>query len=87
MYQGDEIHRGRVRSWSKKEGYGFINITDGFVLLNEKNKPQDIFVHFSDVVGYGIRNLYEGQEVKFVLHRGNRGYVAYYVQPLTAWWE
>lgn len=89
MDEEKRYYSGRVKSWSNVNGFGFIEPTDGMVILDKKSKNQDIFVHFSSINGHGIRNLYRGQEVKFnccVSDRG-LGLVAYNVEPLNAWWE
>ncbi len=54
--------RGRVRWFSEERGYGFIE--DG---------EEDIFVHYTEVVGEGLRTLEEGSEVEFEIVEGRRG--------------
>lgn len=46
---------GRVKWFNDAKGYGFIE-TDG---------ENDVFVHFSAIVGEGYRTLKEGAEVEF----------------------
>ena len=89
MNDEKKYHSGRVKSWSNVNGFGFIEPTDGLELLDKNGNKQDIFVHFSSITGHGIRNLYRGQEVKFncCLSDRGRGFVAYNVEPLSAWWE
>lgn len=84
-----EPHYGRVKSWSPLKGYGFITPTDGSVFVDEHGKKKDIFVHFSCILGNGVKNLYSGQEVKFACIPSNKtsGVVAYYVEPLQAWYD
>ncbi|HIE04381.1 MAG TPA: cold-shock protein, partial [Candidatus Latescibacteria bacterium] len=45
--------KGRVKWFNDAKGYGFIERDDG----------EDVFVHFSAIVGEGYRTLEEGQEV------------------------
>ena len=53
--------RGRVRWFSEERGYGFIE--DG---------EEDFFVHYTEVVGEGLRTLEEGSEVEFEIAEGRR---------------
>ena len=55
--------QGRVKWFSKKKGYGFIEGENG----------ADVFVHFSSIAGEGFRFLEEGQEVQYDLVVGPRG--------------
>lgn len=54
---------GTVKWFSKQKGYGFLEREDG----------EDVFVHFSSIMGDGFRTLEEGQRVKFDLVQGQRG--------------
>ena len=47
--------RGKVRWFSEKKGYGFI----------EDDGGEALFVHFTEIVGEGFRTLEEGGEVVF----------------------
>lgn len=55
--------RGRVKWFSDEKGYGFIEGEDG----------QDLFVHYSEIVGEGFRTLEEGSEVEFEVVEGKKG--------------
>lgn len=55
--------RGKVKWFSKQKGYGFI----------EQENGEDIFVHFSSILGDGFRILEEGQSVEFEVIQGTRG--------------
>lgn len=46
---------GRVKWFSDKKGFGFIENTEG----------KDVFVHHSDIGGDGFKTLSEGQEVTY----------------------
>jgi CspA family cold shock protein len=56
------VARGRVRWFSEERGYGFIE--DG---------EEDFLVHYTEVVGEGLRTLEEGSEVEFEIVEGRRG--------------
>ncbi|MFP3948418.1 MAG: cold-shock protein [Gemmatimonadota bacterium] len=55
--------RGTVKWFNESKGYGFISQSSG----------DDVFVHFSKIVGDGYRTLQEGQEVEFELKETDRG--------------
>ena len=56
--------RGRVKWFSDEKGYGFIENVDG---------SEDIFVHYSEIVGEGFRTLEEGNVVEFEIVDGRGG--------------
>jgi len=62
--------QGKVKWFSKQKGYGFI----------EGEHGQDVFVHFSSIVGEGFRTLEQGQGVEFDIIQGPRGQQAANVQ-------
>ncbi|MFP6639776.1 MAG: cold shock domain-containing protein, partial [Myxococcota bacterium] len=47
---------GTVKWFSEQKGYGFITPEDG---------GKDLFVHYSNIVGDGFRNLQDGQAVEY----------------------
>jgi len=55
---------GKVKWFNSKKGYGFIRLDDG---------DQDIFVHYTSIVGDGFKSLTEGEEVQFELAEGPKG--------------
>jgi CspA family cold shock protein len=55
--------RGTVKWFNADKGYGFIAVDGG----------QDVFVHFSAIVGGGDRSLEEGQRVEFEITQGPKG--------------
>ncbi|MCJ7567700.1 MAG: cold-shock protein [Anaerolineales bacterium] len=54
---------GTVKWFNGSKGYGFIEREDG----------DDVFVHYSAILGDGFRNLDEGQRVEFVVEQGPKG--------------
>lgn len=55
--------RGTVKWFNESKGYSFISQSSG----------DDVFVHFSKIVGNGYRTLQEGQEVEFELKETDNG--------------
>ncbi len=49
------MSKGKVKWFNEAKGYGFIQRPDG----------DDVFVHFSAIVGDGYRTLSEGESVEF----------------------
>jgi CspA family cold shock protein len=56
--------QGTVRWFSRVKGYGFIQ-PDG--------QEDDVFVHYSAILGEGYRNLQEGQRVEFAIEDSPKG--------------
>ncbi len=54
---------GTVKWFNSGKGYGFI----------EREEGDDVFVHFSAILGDGFRNLEEGQRVEFSVEQGPKG--------------
>lgn len=67
------MYQGKVKWFSNEKGYGFIEAEDG----------EDVFVHFTGIVGEGFKTLDEGESVEFEITEGNRGPQASNVQKLT----
>ena len=55
--------KGTVKWFNDSKGYGFIEPPEG----------DDVFVHFSAIVGDGFRTLAEGDEVEFEVQESDRG--------------
>jgi len=62
---------GKVKWFSDKKGYGFIESEEG----------EDIFVHFSEIQAEGFKTLKEGQGVEFEKNDGPKGPQASNVIP------
>ena len=58
-----EKEQGTVKWFNGGKGYGFIERTAG----------DDVFVHFSAIVGDGYRSLFEGDRVEFNVVQGQKG--------------
>lgn len=58
-----ERETGTVKWFNASKGYGFITGDSG----------DDVFVHFSAIVGDGYRSLDEGQRVEFTVAQGDKG--------------
>ena len=55
--------KGTVKWFNDAKGYGFITQPGG----------DDVFVHFSSIIGDGFRTLAEGEVVEFELAQTDRG--------------
>ncbi len=54
---------GTVKWFNASKGYGFIQGDQG----------EDVFVHYSSILGEGYRTLEEGQRVEFEVVVGDKG--------------
>ncbi|MEW5767520.1 MAG: cold shock domain-containing protein [bacterium] len=58
-----ERETGVVKWFNTSKGYGFI----------ERDKGEDVFVHYSAIATQGYRSLEEGQRVEFTVAAGPKG--------------
>ncbi len=54
---------GTVKFFNDQKGFGFIS----------RDGEDDLFVHFSNIVGSGRRTLLDGQAVEFEVGEGRKG--------------
>jgi cold shock CspA family protein len=64
--------QGQVKWFNATKGFGFVTRAQG----------DDVFVHYRSIRGEGHRTLREGQQVEFVVVKGEKGLQAEDVQPL-----
>ena len=57
---------GKVKWFDSRKGYGFI--------IGEQG--QDVFVHYTSIVGEGFRALKDGESVQYELVQGDKGWQA-----------
>jgi CspA family cold shock protein len=73
---------GRVKWFNDAKGYGFIERHPGSSLSHHFSpNSEEIFVHYSAIVGNGHRTLSEGQEVEFDIYEDSKGKTAQNVLP------
>lgn len=58
-----EKEQGTIKWFNGSKGYGFI----------ERESGEDVFVHYSAIIGDGYRSLDEGQQVEFSVTDGDKG--------------
>ena len=63
---------GTVKFFNAEKGFGFISREQG----------DDVFVHFSNIVGEGYKSLDEGQKVEFDVAPGRKGEEAQNVRAI-----
>ncbi|HZY66893.1 MAG: cold-shock protein [Actinomycetota bacterium] len=63
---------GTVKWFNDEKGYGFISPDDG---------SEDVFVHYTGIVGNGFKSLEEGSKVTYEVTQGRKGLQAENVSP------
>jgi CspA family cold shock protein len=61
--EGNDMVNGTVKWFNDSKGFGFL----------EQEGGEDVFVHFSAIVGDGFKSLAEGDRVTFEITRGPKG--------------
>ena len=56
--------QGTVKWFSEEKGYGFITPDEG---------GEDLFVHYSGIVGNGFKSIDEGEKVTYEATQGKKG--------------
>lgn len=64
---------GTVKWFNDAKGYGFIKKEEG---------GEDVFCHYTAILGEGFKTLSEGQVVEFELKEGPKGLLAENVRPI-----
>ena len=67
------MEQGKAKWFNSEKGFGFI----------ERENGNDVFVHFSAILGDGYKTLEEGQAVNFEVEEGARGPQAANVEKLA----
>jgi len=57
------MEKGTVKWFNGSKGFGFIQRENG----------EDVFVHYSSIIGEGFRDLNEGDQVTFEVQDGQKG--------------
>ncbi len=65
--------QGTVKWFNEAKGYGFITPDEG----------NDVFVHFSAILGEGFKTLAERQRVEFEVVQGEKGPQAANVEKIS----
>ena len=65
--------QGTVKWFNEEKGYGFITPDDG---------SEDLFVHYTGIIGSGFKYLEEGTKVSYEATRGKKGMQAENVTPV-----
>jgi cold shock protein len=69
----EHMPQGTVKWFNEDKGYGFISPDEG---------GEDLFVHYSGIVGNGFRSLEEGAKVTYEATQGKKGMQAENVSPV-----
>ena len=62
----EDLEKGTVKWFDAAKGFGFI----------ERENGEDVFAHHSAILAEGFRELFDGQQVEFLVAQGKKGPVA-----------
>ncbi|GAB4374851.1 MAG: hypothetical protein Kow0042_19800 [Calditrichia bacterium] len=68
-----ERETGTVKWFDRKKGFGFIT----------REGQEDVFVHYSAIIGEGFKTLEQGDKVEFTVAQRDKGLQAQDVAILT----
>ena len=60
----------------KKGTVKWFNSTKGFGFIEPEGGGEDVFIHFSEILMDGYKQLSEGQEVEYEVQKGDKGFKA-----------
>ncbi|MCI0396917.1 MAG: cold-shock protein [Chloroflexi bacterium] len=69
----NERETGTVKWFNPKKGYGFI----------ARDAGGDVFVHYSAILGGGLKTLNEGERVEFTVEQSPKGPAAAQVETVV----
>jgi len=67
-------NKGTVKWFNSTKGFGFIEPKDG---------GEDVFIHFSEIIMDGYKQLSEGQQVEYEVQRGEKGFKAANIKVIS----
>lgn len=67
-------HIGTVKWFNSTKGFGFIEPEGG---------GEDVFIHFSEIIMDGYKQLSEGQKVEYEVTQGDKGYKASNIKAVS----
>ncbi len=67
-------NKGTVKWFNSTKGFGFIEPEGG---------GEDVFIHFSEILMDGYKQLSEGQKVEYEVQRGEKGFKAANIKAIA----
>jgi CspA family cold shock protein len=72
LQEGGTMATGTIKWFNNAKGYGFVRPDEG---------GDDLFVHYSYIIGEGYKTLYPGQSVEYEPREASKGYHAVNLKP------